>query len=119
MYAHSQAQVDLARIACRLERYRLAHGSFPATLDALVPTYGAALPRDIISDQPYIYRLDKDGSYLLYSVAWNRKDDHGDISWPGSAHATNSSEESLDWVWPNHVPKPIGPFKSALHSIHR
>jgi hypothetical protein len=100
-FAFQQTQIDMARIACRLERYRLAHGSYPASLDALVPAYGAELPPDIMSGQPYIYRLNKDGTYLLYSVGWNQKDDHGDISsssYPSSSYPTS---ESLDWVWQN------------------
>ena len=104
-FAYSQAEIDMARIACRLERYRLAHGSFPATLDALVPAYGADLPHDIMNGQPYIYRLKKDGNYTLYSVGWNQKDDGGDIKGPSSGSASYASDQSNDWLWPNHVIK--------------
>jgi hypothetical protein len=106
-FAYFQAEVDMARIACRLERYRLAHGSFPATLEALVPTYGADLPHDVMSGKPYLYRFDKDGNYALYSVGWNQKDDGGDISVPspGGSAASYPTDSSLDWVWTNHVIK--------------
>ena len=36
-FARMQVWVDEARIACGLERYRLAHGVYPGSLDALVP----------------------------------------------------------------------------------
>ena len=105
-FAYSQVQIDMTRIACRLERYRLAHGSFPATLDALIPTYGAELPHDIMTGKPYIYRLDKDGNYTLYSAAWNQQDDHGNTSsLAGMPNFSSPSSESLDWVWSNHVIK--------------
>jgi hypothetical protein len=102
-FAYFQAHIDMARIACRLERYRLAHGTYPESLDALVPAYGAGLPHDVVSGQPYIYRLEKDGNYLLYSVGWNQKDDHGDATgpeFPGTPHFTDSA---LDWLWNNHL----------------
>lgn len=107
-FAYSQSQIDMTRIACRLERYRLAHGSFPATLDALVPAYGAELPHDLMTGKPYIYRLDKDGNFTLYSAGWNRKDDGGDIGLPGAPAPIGSAyptDNSNDWVWLNHVIK--------------
>jgi len=87
--------VDEARIACRLERYRLAHGNYPYTLDALVPAYGAELPRDIMNGQAYIYKLKPDQTYILYSVGWNQKDDQGDAG-------KYRSSDSPDWIWTNY-----------------
>ena len=40
--------VNEAQIACALERYRLAHGEYPETLDALVPQFIEKVPHDII-----------------------------------------------------------------------
>ena len=37
--AHNQTLVNEAQIACALERYQLAHGEYPETLDALVPQF--------------------------------------------------------------------------------
>jgi len=102
--AYLQVQVDMTRIACRLERYHLTHSNYPATLGALVPSYGTELPHDVMSGKPYMYRVDKDGSYTLYSIGWNEKDDGGDISIPGSS-ATYATDQSNDWVWFNHVIK--------------
>lgn len=91
-FVYTQVQVDEARIACRLERYRLAHGSYPATLALLVPAYGE-LPHDIMTGEPYHYALKPDQTYLLYSEGWNQTDDHGT-----EPHRT---KESPDWVWAN------------------
>jgi hypothetical protein len=50
--ARGQTSADLARIACALERYRLANGQFPETLEALAPKLIEKLPHDIINGQP-------------------------------------------------------------------
>jgi hypothetical protein len=36
-FAYAQSSVDMAYVACALERYRLAHGEYPETFDALAP----------------------------------------------------------------------------------
>jgi len=89
-----QGSVDLARVACALERYRLAHGEYPETLDPLTPQFIAKLPRDIINGQPLHYRRTTDGKFLLYSVGWNETDDGGE---PG----TFTDPTQGDWVWEN------------------
>jgi hypothetical protein len=97
-FAYAQVHVDEARIVCRLERYRLAHGGYPDSLDALVPAYGSDLPRDMMDGQPYHYKLERDGTYLLYSVGWNQTDEGGlETSVNGYR-----SKDSPDWVWGNH-----------------
>ncbi|MCX6928796.1 MAG: hypothetical protein NT154_37125, partial [Verrucomicrobia bacterium] len=73
-FARAQSIVDLARIACTLERCRLANGQFPDSLDALTPKFIAKLPHDVINGQPLNYRLTSDGQYVLYSVGWNQTD---------------------------------------------
>ena len=98
-FAEGQVSVDETRIACALERYRLAHGVYPATLAALVPASMAEIPHDIMNGEPYHYRLNVDGTFLLYSVGWNETDDGGTV-----AHLQNSPKsidnENGDWVWP-------------------
>jgi len=91
--ARAQTYANLARIACALERYRLAHGQCPETLDALVPQFLAAIPRDVITDQPLNYHRVNDGQYVLYSVGWNKKDDGG------VAVKENKQRTEGDWVW--------------------
>jgi len=90
--ARNQTLANEAQIVCALERYRLAHGEYPETLDALVPQFIEKLPHDIIGGVPLIYRPTADGKFLLYSVGWNEKDDGGE---PG----TLSDPKQGDWVW--------------------
>ena len=69
-FARAETTVDLARLACALERYRLANGRFPETLDALAPKFIAKLPHDVINGQPLKYRRTDDGQFVLYSVGF-------------------------------------------------
>ncbi len=95
-FAMIQAQVDLARVACALERFRLAHGNYPETLDALAPQFIEKLPHDIINGQPLHYRRTDDGQFVLYSVGWDEKDDGGQIIADKNGRI---SWEKGDWVW--------------------
>ncbi|HUA37640.1 MAG TPA: hypothetical protein VMA35_04485 [Candidatus Sulfopaludibacter sp.] len=91
-----QASIDLARVACALERYRLAHGEYPETLDALAPQFIEQLPHDIINGQPLHYRREAGGRFTLYSVGWNGKDDGGTVA---LTKGGNVDRENGDWVW--------------------
>ncbi len=95
-----QTLVNEGQIACALERYRLAQGTYPETLGALVPQYIGILPRDLINGKPLIYRRMEDGTFLLYSVGWNEMDDGGKIA---SAKDDLSNAMQGDWVWENSV----------------
>jgi hypothetical protein len=94
--AFAQTAVDTATLACALERYRLANGQFPNSLEQLTPTFIPGLPHDIINGQPLSYRLLPGGHYVLYSVGWNGKDDGGVVH-----HNKNgeSDRNEGDWVW--------------------
>jgi hypothetical protein len=91
-----QSQVDLARVACALERYRLAHGEYPEMLDTLVPQFIGKLPHDIINGQPLHYRRTEDGNFVLYSVGLNETDDGGQIV---LTKGGSVDLEKGDWVW--------------------
>jgi hypothetical protein len=95
-FAFVQASVDLARVACALERYRLAQGEYPATLDALAPQFIEKVPHDIVNGQPLHYRLKNDGKFILYSVGWNEKDDGGTVVLNKQGEV---EREKGDWVW--------------------
>jgi hypothetical protein len=88
--AAAQTQVDQTLIACALERCRLAHGSYPASLDVLAPQYLTKLPNSPITGKPMNYSLKPDGNFLLWSPGWNLKSlggkpgeysGEGDIVW--------------------------------------
>jgi hypothetical protein len=72
-----QTDVDLIMLACALERYRIAEGTYPDQLASLAPRFIATLPHDIINGQPLKYRRTANGRFVLYSVGWNEKDDGG------------------------------------------
>jgi len=97
--AHNQTLANEAQIVCALERYRLAVGQYPETLDALSPQFIEKLPHDIIGGQPLIYRridppsqgsVAASGKFLLYSVGWNEMDDGG---------TSSDKMDQGDWVW--------------------
>jgi hypothetical protein len=88
-----QTCANQAAVACALERYRLANGQFPETLDALAPRFIVRVPNDVIGGQTYKYRRTDDRQFILYSVGWDEKDDGGV---PGKALF---DLEHGDWVW--------------------
>ncbi len=96
-FAFAQVSVNEATIACALERYRLANGRFPETLEALVPRFTDKLPWDIIGGAPLRYRRTDDGQFILYSIGWNAKDDGGEFAL--NQAKTNVENNQGDWVW--------------------
>jgi hypothetical protein len=95
-FAYAQNSADLARVAIALERYRIAHGEFPETLDALAPQFMEKIPHDIINGEPLHYRRTDDGQFVLYSIGWNEKDDGGVVGLTKNGGVIN---EQGDWVW--------------------
>ncbi len=94
--ARMQTYVDAARLACALERFRLANGQLPDALAALAPRFIARIPNDVIDGQPLRYRKTPDGGYLIYSIGWNQKDDGGKIELTKSGAV---DPQTGDWVW--------------------
>lgn len=74
--ARDQARSTLGATAMAIERYRLASGQFPETLQALVPEYLPAVPEDPIDLQPVRYRCDEEAC-VVYSIGTNGVDDGG------------------------------------------
>ena len=81
-----------ARAMVGWERFRLAHGAYPASLSELAPALIDRLPADVVNGEPYRYHQTDDGGYVLYSVAVNLVDDGGETK-------GNSAAQKLDWVW--------------------
>jgi hypothetical protein len=96
--ALAQSEVDMAMLACALERYRLAYSEYPGDLQALVPRFVTVLPHDVINGQPLKYRRTADGRFLLYSVGWNEKDDGGVVA-AAKGHPDRRDILQGDWVW--------------------
>jgi hypothetical protein len=89
--------------AIALKRYELQHHQLPATLDELTPDLLKAVPIDCKDGQPLRYRRNADGTFLLYSVGENGKDDGGDPSLEKGVTGSSfywQNYRALDWVWP-------------------
>jgi hypothetical protein len=106
LFVHTACQQ--AAVACALERYRLAHGQYPDSLEALVPFLLKQVPADLLarSGTPLVYRRDAGGGFLLYSIGLNRQDDGGKPSpaieyWHRSRpyQALFPRLTEGDWVW--------------------
>ena len=98
--AAAQSTIDLARVAIALERHRLRHGEFPASLDELDGAFKAGgFPADAITGHPPHYARSEDGQFTLYYEGWNQTDDGGKTVWK---NATNQRPDFSkgDWVWP-------------------
>jgi hypothetical protein len=94
--AYNQTLASQGQIVCGLERYRLSHGEYPETLDALIPQFIEKLPHDLIGGQPLHYRRTEGGKFLLYSVGWNEADDDGQVVLKPDG---SEDREKGDWVW--------------------
>jgi len=89
--ASAQTQVNLAIVACALERCRRQTGRYPDSLDALVPRWVQKLPHDLITGEPLKYRRLDSGQYLLYATGLDGKDDGG--------KGAPTDPNPKDWVW--------------------
>jgi len=94
-YLATHSRTQFARIACAVERFRIATGATPPSLEALVPEYLPKVPHDVMDGAPLRYRRDDDQSYLLYSVAMNGRDDGGTVG------KRLGVSRQLDWIWPS------------------
>jgi len=98
--------------AVALKRYRLRHGKAASDLASLVPEFLPQVPIDLMDGQPLRYRLNADGSFLLYSIGEDGKDDGGD-----PVRLSKGSKPSFwygrDLVWPTPAsPEEIAAFET-------
>jgi Tfp pilus assembly protein FimT len=82
----AQTSVNQAIIACALERFRLATGKYPKTLEQLVPEYLPFVPNDVVRGRPMLYQNSSEGRFILRSVGPNGIDDR-------------KFPISDDWLW--------------------
>lgn len=75
-FQREMANLETARVAMAVERYRLMRGGLPASLDALVPEFIEAVPADPFDAQPLRYKRAKDG-FVVYSINRDLVDDGG------------------------------------------
>jgi hypothetical protein len=93
----TERQMTLAVIA--LKRFQVRHGNLPSSLEALVPEFLTAVPYDYMSAKPLCYRAGSDGSYVIYSVGEDGKDDGGDPNPPPGQ--PSGLWTGRDAVWPS------------------
>lgn len=94
--ARAQAANDLAYLGCALERYRLDKRAWPVRLDDLAPAYIGKIPIDVLTGQPYRYRLMDGAHFALYSPGPDGKDDLGTAQYDPE-HKTPFA--AGDWIW--------------------
>jgi len=71
-----QAHCRVTQAGIAVERYRLAEGRLPQSLDNLVPAYIKAVPADPYDGRPLKYRSLETG-YVVYSIGDDSSDDGG------------------------------------------
>jgi len=80
-----EARRRITIAAIGLERFHLAHGTYPKTLAELAPAYMRAVPVDFIDGKPLHYRPTDDGHFILYSIGLSAVDDGGLLPPPSSS----------------------------------
>ncbi|MDR3458392.1 MAG: hypothetical protein P4N60_13155 [Verrucomicrobiae bacterium] len=101
MKAETAKQIAITAIA--LKRYQLNHGKNPPDLNSLGPKFVSDVPLDPVDGQPLRYRLNADGTFLLYSVGENGVDDGGSPALESGVTSSTfnwQNPHALDWVWP-------------------
>lgn len=96
-YVTREMALRQTRVAIALERFRSARGSYPTTLEELVPKFISTIPGDVIDGQPVRYRRVEPDKFVLYSIGANGRDDEGSAvqaRGPGVG-----VYKALDWVW--------------------
>ncbi len=103
--AYSQTIVDETIVACALERYRLAHGELPQTLDALTPQF---IQED--SHRCPHGRAAQVSAQRGWEVSphirsgGTRSDDGGQVVMHGGSSGSVDITKG-DWVWPQYPAK--------------
>jgi len=89
--------------AIALKRFHLRSGNFPAALTELSPQLLDAELLDPWSGKPFHYRPNADGTFTLYSVGMDGRDDGGDPAPTGSTNAPSDLWTGKDALWPAPV----------------
>ena len=97
---HAETERSMTVCAIALKRHSLRHGKHPASLAALVPEFISSVPVDYMDGQPMKYHLNADGSFTLYSVGDDGKDDGGDAALPPEKKDSNNLWNRKDFIWP-------------------
>jgi hypothetical protein len=107
----AEAGRRMAVTAIALKRYHLLHGSYPGELRALVPDLLPGMIADPVDGKNFRYRLNPEGTFLLYSMGEDGEDNGGDASSTNESQSFSSRRgrdetRSFSWlrgrdlVWP-------------------
>lgn len=94
-----ETQREMTIAAIGIKRYQLRTGKLPSDLTVLMPEYLPQLPHDWMDGKPLRYRANPDGTFTLYSVGLDGRDDDGD-SIPSERKRAFSIWNGRDAVWP-------------------
>jgi len=84
---------DRAGLACRL--YKSKNGSYPVSLEELVPGFLPEVPIDPFTGEPLVYRREGQG-FIVYSLGSNEKDDGGRSTFMITKLVMDKDD---DWSW--------------------
>jgi hypothetical protein len=97
----TETERRLALTAVALRRFEVKHGHFPENLSELQPEFLSALPRDGMRDNYLVYHVNQNGTFTLYSVGQDGRDDGGT---PGPANRLDRGIwGGRDALWPAPV----------------
>ncbi|MCX7722209.1 MAG: hypothetical protein N2379_04005 [Verrucomicrobiae bacterium] len=112
-----RAETDRALTVCAiaLKRYQLSHGKLPESLEALVPEFLSAVPIDYMDGKPLKYRLNPDGTFVLYSVGEDGTDNGADTSPLPGKERSRRRWDRRDVVWPlPALPEEIEAYRKEM-----
>ena len=94
--AATQTTIRSLATACAVERYRMARGRLPATLEDLVPAFLPSVPTDPLTGKPLCYKPSESSSYLIYGTGWDQTDNAG-ASVTAITGLSSRFENQADW----------------------
>src|SRR5262249_51617146 len=104
--AQTEARRRLMVTAIALKRYHDRHGSYPNSLQELVPEFLKNPPSDFMDGKPHRYSRAADGHFVLYSVGLDCVDNGGEATRQGPGGSRYGVPGRLgtplaaDLVWP-------------------
>ena len=105
----TQRRMTITAIA--LKRFQLRHGNYPTALSELTPQFLTAELIDAWSGKPFHYQLNADGTFTLYSVGSDGRDDGGDSTPPKNVNFSTDIWPGKDVLWPTPA-LPDAPVKN-------
>lgn len=111
-----ETERSLALCAIALKRHFLRQGQFPQELNELMPEFLPSVPIDYMDGQPLKYRLNLDGSFTLYSVGEDGRDDGGSAELLPNRTNFRDLWTRKDFVWPlPALPEEVETYRKESH----